>query len=154
MAKNKSKTRRSSDAESVTSTASNSSRTASAGPIRPGSPRSPENGSNPKRKSGASAMNTVHSPLGGRVDKKQSLPVVPNAQSTEERQKKVVNFQSSDFMDFYSVGWILYDLGVGTHVCDCFSNSDSNHCVQGGYCTSERSRSRKEDTFLQGSELV
>ena len=57
MTKNKSKTRRSSDTESVTSSASNSSRTAAGSGQPPSSPR--VNGSHSKRKQSASLLNRV-----------------------------------------------------------------------------------------------
>ena len=156
MAKQKSKARRGSDADSITSTTSNSSRTASQGP--PASPhRNPANGgAHPKRKPSTSGLNKVSlfvlrivSDLEAIVTGVAWFGVVDGRKAKESSE-----FQSSDVVDFYSVGRVLYDTGFGTYVFDCVGHGDSNHCVQGGHCAGQCSCSREEDSLFQSPKLV
>ena len=57
-------------------------------------------------------------------------------------------------MDFYSLGRVLYDTGLGTYVFDCVGYGDSDYCVQGGDCAGKCPSQRKENSFFQSSELV
>jgi Cytidylyltransferase family len=120
MAKSKAKARRSSDAESVTSTASNNSRTANnAGLVAPGSPRTQmsksANGSHPKRKQ-TTSLNNVSSPFMSELKMKQLLPPLPDlpdAVAVDERQKKVVNFRVRTLWTFILLAGYFTILALG-----------------------------------------
>jgi hypothetical protein len=68
--------------------------------------------------------------------------------------KESGQFQSTDVMDVYSVGWVFYDIGPGAYVLDCIGHCHSNHCVQRSHCISQCSCKREKDPLFQSSKLV
>jgi hypothetical protein len=162
MTKHKSKARRGSDAESVTSTTSNNSRsTGQPALVVPGSPRQipskNANGLHPKRKASASALNKVEF-----WESCRRLTVAGIAycsgcsccgdvgRTTEES----CQFQSTDVVDVYSLGRLLYHPSSWTHVLDCIGYRHSDHCVQRSHCIGQCSRKREKNPLLQSSKLV